>query len=571
VCLLLVTLVLFVLYMQSDEEETELTMEPIVDTPRPMRAKHRAALRAKHRAPAAAVAAKPAGTVSSRPLRGGGGAPPGLRGGDEMTQEAIYSSRQRAVVEEFMHAFEGYRRVAWGHDEVRPESNITNDSWGGFAVTLIDAMDTMMLMGLTEQVKLGRDWIKDNLNFDKDWDASFFEFSIRYLGGLLSAYELSGEDPLYLKKAQDIGDRLLVAFESQVGMPYPVINLKTGKRRTPSWNSGRIVLAEYGSVQLEFKQLSHHLKNRTYFDKADHVMDMLRKIPKDRYIINSVDTYPLLPVYLDIATAREPSGHISLGAMADSYYEYLLKQWLQSDRQDHRYRVMYDEFVAKLEELLIKRSSPNGFMVVGEFEGGHVEPKMDHLVCFLPGLLALGAEGKHEEAHMRLAKGLMETCGQLYETQPTGLAPEIASFRVQEGGRPARNKGQSNRGRHPDYDVLDAKYILRPETIESLFWLWRKTGDPQYREKGWRIFEAIRKHCRTSTAYSGIKDVTLEKPEFNDSMQSFTLAETFKYLYLLFHDKSDARVEEVLRSTVFTTEAHPLRTFDSVAEFGPRP
>ena len=59
-----------------------------------------------------------------------------------MTQEAIYSSRQRAVVEEFMHAFEGYRRVAWGHDEVRPESNITNDSWGGFAVTLIDAMDS---------------------------------------------------------------------------------------------------------------------------------------------------------------------------------------------------------------------------------------------------------------------------------------------------------------------------------------------------------------------------------------------------------------------------------------------
>ena len=164
---------------------------------------------------------------------------------------------------------------------MRPESNITNDSWGGFAVTLIDALDTMMLMGLTEQVKLSRDWVREHLNFDKDWDASFFEFSIRYLGGLLSAYELSQES-LYLEKAQDIGDRLLVAFESQVGMPYPVINLKTGKRRTPSWNAGRIVLAEYGSVQLEFKQLAHHLKNRTYYDKADHVMELVRQIPRDR-------------------------------------------------------------------------------------------------------------------------------------------------------------------------------------------------------------------------------------------------------------------------------------------------
>ena len=83
---------------------------------------------------------------------------------------------------------------------------------------------------------------------------------------------------------------------------------------------------------------------------------MIRAIARRRYKIGGVETYPLLPVYLDIATAKEPSGHISLGAMADSYYEYLLKQWLQSEKQDHRYRIMYDEFVDRLEQLLVQPS-----------------------------------------------------------------------------------------------------------------------------------------------------------------------------------------------------------------------
>jgi len=361
---------------------------------------------------------------------------------------------------------------------------------------------------------------------------------------------------MYLEKAKDIGDKLLPAFTSPTGLPFPVVNLHSGKAHTPSWNSGRAVLAEFGSVQLEFKQLAHHTKNRTYYDKADHVMELIRKIPKERYIIGGEDTYPLLPVFMDIDTASRPQGHISLGAMADSYYEYLLKQWLQSGKRDTRFRVMYDEFVDRVQKLLVQETVPGRWTIVGEFHG-RVVPQMDHLVCFFPGLLALGAEGPSEKSHLELAKKLMETCWQMYASMPTGLAPEVATFHT-------KSPGPSS---HPDFDVQDPKYLLRPETIESLFWLWRKTGDAQYREKGWKIFESIRKHCRTGTAYSGIKDVQQEKPELNDSMQSFTLAETFKYLFLLFANKGDGHTEDVLRKTVFTTEAHPLRVFDVVSEF----
>jgi len=455
--LLTVTVFLFVGYMLMDDDGEHTESEPEVASSIPHATK---SMREKHRkiiAEASLPKPRPAAVASTASVfHAKAASKRHLRGGVEMEVQDLYAARQQEVVAEFMHAFEGYRAVAWGHDEVRPESNITNDSWGGFAVTLIDCLDTMMLMGLVEPLKLARAWIAEHLDFNKDWDASFFEFSIRYLGGLLSAYELS-EDRLYLEKAKDIGDRLLRAFDSKIGMPYPIINLKTGKGKTPSWNSGRIVLAEFGSVQLEFKSLAHHLQNRTYFQLADRVMKHIREIPRDRYKINGVETYPLLPVFLDIDTATNPSGHISLGAMADSYYEYLLKQWLQSQKEDKRYRLMYDEFVDRVQALLLKESVPNKYTVIGEFSGGRVTPKMDHLVCFFPGLLALGAEGEKEESHLKLAENLMETCWQLYATQPSGLAPEIATFNVNDGTYRAPSKQKE---KHPDYDVMEAKYLL---------------------------------------------------------------------------------------------------------------
>lgn len=551
VALLCVTAVLFILYMSGGwsggEEGTEQPLDVTeLKEIRPIKARKTGGV-----APHAPTAHTPLARAQH------------LRGGDVVLAEAKARGWQRAVVQEFMHAYDGYKSVAWGHDEVRPESNITNDSWGGFAVTLIDSLDTMMLMGLAKQVAEVRGWIAKHLDFEKDWDASFFEFSIRYLGGLLSAYELS-DDALYLEKAKSIGDRLLPAFETKSGIPYPVVNLKTGKARTPSWNSGRAVLAEFGSVQLEFKQLGHHLNNRTYFEKADRVMDVVRAIPREQYMRDGVDTFPLLPVYLQVDSGQFPSGHISIGAMGDSYSEYLLKQWLQSERKDARYRDMYDQFVDRLESLLITTTVPSGFTIVGEHHGRLV-PTMDHLVCFLPGTLALGAEGKTKKKHMSLAKRLMETCWQLYSMQPTGLAAEVNTFQTKGNEWP---KGSYDEA-HPDIRSEGGKqhYLLRPETIESLFWLWRKTRDPQYREKGWAIFKAIRQHCRTPTAYSGIKDVRKVPAEFNDSMQSFALAETFKYLFLLFSDEGDHHLEAVLKASVFTTEAHPLKAFDVIKQF----
>jgi len=173
---------------------------------------------------------------------------------------------------------------------------------------------------------------------------------------------------------------------------------------------------------------------------------------------------------------------------------------------------------------------------------------MDHLVCFLPGTLALGAQHIPEvrEEHMALAIKLTETCYQMYARTKTGLAPEFVNFR--------RGQGMTTGAAHN---------LLRPETVESLFYLWRFTKDVRYRDYGWRIFLAFERYCKVpGGGYAGLKNTGVAEVtnarNRDDTMQTFWLAETLKYMLLLFSD--DDALD--LTTHVFNTEAHPLQVFE---------
>jgi len=164
---------------------------------------------------------------------------------------------------------------------------------------------------------------------------------------------------------------------------------------------------------------------------------------------------------------------------------------------------------------------------------------MDHLVCFAGAMYALGAQGDTAEQHMKLGKDIAITCNEMYNRTATGIAPEIVKFE----------------GSHDFIVPMDAKhYLLRPETVETFFVMWRLTHNPIYREMGWNAFKAINKYCRTTFGFSGIRDVTTTTIIYDDLQQSFFLAETLKYLYLLFSEDSLIPLD----SYVFNTEAHPL-------------
>ncbi len=127
----------------------------------------------------------------------------------------------------FLHAWKGYEDIAWGADEVNPIKRRAK-YWvpGGIGMTIIDSLDTILLMNLKGPYEKAREWVKTSLNFDKDASISMFETTIRILGGLLSAYDLSHEK-IFLEKAIDIGNRLLWAFNTSSGIPFAQINLRT--------------------------------------------------------------------------------------------------------------------------------------------------------------------------------------------------------------------------------------------------------------------------------------------------------------------------------------------------------
>lgn len=412
-----------------------------------------------------------------------------------------------------------------------------------------------------------------------------------------------------------------------------------------------------------------------------------------------------------MCAGRFTNAHVSFGSFGDSFYEYLLKLWLLTDRRDQDALRMWNEAMAAMEKHMLRtrvvefpdeteaerlRRAQDGsaggapvprvqreYAFVGELTthpggggSGTYLHKMEHLTCFLPGLLALGVSAVADEGlrarsglpllrtseahavmqhahettqpahagaaasgaaaaetesetepagagsvagaltaeeevlrahaleHTRASTALLRTCVAAYMTTSTGLAPETIDFSAEfTGAGGSRSRGPATATANSDgaesrpplqldreSDVLGAlftvdqsKYILRPETVESLLVLYRLTRDESYREAGWRIFENLRRNCKTPAAFSAIRDVNIGRgragrrtgdasdtytpeerqasraeysaPEnWTDSLESFFLAETLKYLYLLFSDPSFLPLDRY----VFNTEAHPL-------------
>ena len=452
-----------------------------------------------------------------------------------------------------------------GYDEFNPKSkNRKQMTPKGTGWIIVDALDTMMLMNLTDELTLSRQWIHDTLTYDQDHDVNTFETTIRMLGGLLSAHYLSTEfpgvyapvkdaltDDLYIEKATDLADRLLGAYNTQSGVPLASVNLHTGQGIPSHTDGGASSTAEATSLQLEMKYLAKLTGEDHYWDKAEHVM----KVIDDN---NAPDGLVPIFIYADKGTFR--GDNIRLGSRGDSYYEYLIKQYLQTSQQEPVYQEMWNETLAGIKKHLITYSNPSNFTVLAERPNGldkSLSPKMDHLVCFLPGTIALATTGglplaqakaqpnwgAQQEEDMRLAEELMNTCWGMYQASPIGLAGEITHFNIhnpplmysqfEPNKKPASpaNFEKSGLGSgfvgKEDFIIkgADSHNLQRPETVESLFYMWRITGDEKYRNWGWEMFQSFQKWTAVEdgTGYSSLSSVLHIPPPMKDNMESFWL------------------------------------------------
>jgi mannosyl-oligosaccharide alpha-1,2-mannosidase len=236
--------------------------------------------------------------------------------------KAIRLQRLATVKEAFQHAWNGYKQNAWMADEVGPLSGERHNFFGGWAASLVDALDTLWIMDMKEEFAEAVKAI-EQIDFTSTEEAvlNIFETTIRYMGGFLGAYDLSGgEYPILLTKAKELGEMLLVAFDTPNRMPvtrWHWMKARNGEKQEAGTNA---LAAEIGSLTLEFTRLSQITGDGRYFDAVQRIMDqfdqqqMQTKLPGMwPVVVNAKD--------LDLRNDTD----YTLGAMADSLYEYLPK------------------------------------------------------------------------------------------------------------------------------------------------------------------------------------------------------------------------------------------------------
>lgn len=410
---------------------------------------------------------------------------------------------------ELRHAWRGYVAYAWGHDELKPVSRTAHDWYGeSLLMTPVDALDTLIMLGLRDEADAARKLIDDRLSFDKDLVVKNFEITIRLLGGLISGYQLTGDAKL-LALADDLGTRLMPVFESPTGMPYMFINLRTGQVSGAKSNP-----AEIGTLFLEFGALAKLTGKPLYFNRAKRALIALydRRSPLG-----------LVGEEIDVETGAWLSPNSHVGGGIDSYYEYLLKGALLFDDVDCA-RMWKASAIALNTHLADEVHGALWYGQVDMTSGARTATEFGALHAFLPAVLALGGE-------LDRAKRLEDASFQMWQLR--GIEPEVIDYATMKITAPG--------------------YPLRPEIIESAWYLRRATGDPKYVAMGEAFLDALVAHARTPDGYTVISNV--ETMARGDLMPSYFLAETLKYLYLIFapDDVFD------MKGVMFNTEAHPIR------------
>ncbi|PNF23714.1 ER degradation-enhancing alpha-mannosidase-like protein 2 [Cryptotermes secundus] len=447
-------------------------------------------------------------------------------------------SLREEVRQMFQHAYDGYLKYAYPYDELRPLSCDGVDTWGSYSLTLIDALDTLAVMGNYSEFQRVVDIITTNANFDANINVSVFETNIRIIGGLLSAHLLSYRAGVAVQKgwpcngpllqlAEDVARRLIAAFDTTTGMPYGTVNLRHG---VPAGETSITCTAGVGTFILEFGTLSR-LTGDPLFEEV--AINALYGLYHHRSPIGLVGNH------IDVQTGRWTAQDAGIGAGVDSYYEYLAKGSILLQRPELMH--MFNEGRIAIEKYL-KRD--DWHLWVSMTKGQVTLPVFQSLEAYWPGVLSLVGD-------VNKAIKSLHNYHQVWKQY--GFTPEYYNIPQGEAG--------TNREGYP----------LRPELIESVMYLYRATGDPYLLEVGKDILRSIQHSARTSCGYATIKDVRDHRKE--DRMESFFLAETTKYLYLLFdtdnfiHNRGQHGTvvntpwgECVMEAGgyIFNTEAHPI-------------
>ena len=465
-------------------------------------------------------------------------------GKEDPTAKNIRETRKEEVRKQFLKCWTSYRQMAWMHDELRPISGEVNDHFGGWAATLIDAMDTLWIMGFKEEFESAiKDVEQINFGYTGLGQVNVFETNIRHLGGLLAAYELSGDKRL-LNKAKEVGEMLYHAFDTPNHMPITRWEFHAAGEGKLQLADPQVLLAEIGSMSMEFTRLSQLTGDPKWYDAVTRVTKELEK---------QQDHTKLPGLWPIVVNARKmdfaEDNAFTLSSMADSTYEYLGKMHALLGGQDPAYKKMYEKaMTAAIEHVLYRPMTPDDSDMLGSgfvrVEGTTVftDPELQHLGCYTGGMFALGGKIFAKEDHVAIGRKLTDTCVWAYKNNPAGIMPEVSHLvkcanttechwdekkwhaditsraDLQKEADPLRNIAGLRLP--PGFaSIEDRRYILRPEAIESVFMLYRISGEQSWQAAGWYMWTSIMRVTDTDIGNAALLDISADTPPMTDSME----------------------------------------------------
>ncbi|KAH8696524.1 putative mannosyl-oligosaccharide alpha-1,2-mannosidase 1B [Talaromyces proteolyticus] len=475
------------------------------------------------------------------------------------------ADRAAAVKQAFQLSWDAYYEHAFPHDQLKPISQSGDDSYGGWGATALDGLDTAIVMGNQVVVNQILDYVP-TIDFSScnQSSVSMFETTIRYLGGLLSAYDLlngpaanlvneTSKVTNLLTQAASLADNLKVAFTSETGMPYNGIDIQNQTIVGEPTNG----LAAIGSLVLEWTRLADLTGNAEYGNLSQKAAEYLFN-PQPSW----VSPWPgMVPDNLNISTGEFISDSISWDGGSDSYYEYLIKSYIYSPSRFSSYRDQWEEAVnSTIQNLMQNTTTGSGqnLTYVGTWNNGTFSATMGHLVSFIGGNFLLGGSVLQRQDLIDYGLALTEGWYAAYNSSATKIGPGALSWNATAAG----DNGQTDTYDELGFYYTASSYMLRPETLESYYYAYRITGDEKYRDWSWEAFVGINSTCWTGSGYAEINNVdnTTQGGGFNDLQDSFLLAEVWKYAYLIQADDAEWQVSSNgTNSFVFNTEAHPIR------------
>ncbi|EOD45039.1 putative glycosyl hydrolase family 47 protein [Neofusicoccum parvum UCRNP2] len=513
-------------------------------------------------------------------------------GKEDQTAAALRETRRGDVKKAFQKAWKSYKENAWLQDELSPITGTSKSTFGGWAATLVDALDTLWIMDMKKEFEEAVRAVA-NIDFSSSSveTVNVFETTIRYLGGFLGAYDLSGDKRL-LEKAVEVADMLYVAFDTPNRLPITRWNPIKALQNEPQVADQTVLVAEIGSLTMEFTRLSQVTGDPKWYDAVARIMDVFEDQQKRTQIPG------MWPVMVNAKTPDFTGNNFfTLGGMSDSLYEYFPKTYALLGGLSPLYQSFYEgSMKAAIENLVYKPMVPNDadILAIGSVRTSrtgepYLNPEWQHLVCFAGGMFALGGRLFEEDDHVTIGQKLTDACIWTYKAFPLGIMPEISHLvpcpadprttstklspgcawnetywkeQVQERmtvhERANVDQHIAQARLQPGFTAIDdRRYILRPEAIESVFVLYRITGKQALQAAAWDMFTAVQQSTQTDLANAALADCTVMdgKPPKMDSMESFWLAETLKYFYLIFSEPELVSLDDY----VFNTEAHPFK------------